>query len=141
MHFAPLPPQELTFSYLSPVEQSFKQRAHKFAFQHLCTLAPSPWPAEMEAFSARLEAELAGAEAERVRGGGGGGGGGEQGGEDEGLTRDEADGHVCHLQDVLDSLEENEASKDLTPRRFFKRCCLRVQSACLCSVCARVRRY
>ena len=120
MHPAPLPRQELTFSYLSPVEQSFKQRAHKFAFQHLCTLAPSPWPAEMEAFSARLEAELAGAEAERVRGGGGGGGGGEQGGEDEGLTRDEAEGHVCHLQDVLDSLEENETSKDFDAKAFLQ---------------------
>ena len=109
MHPAPLPRQELTFSYLSPVEQSFTQRAHKFAFQHLCTLAPSPWPAEMEAFSARLEAELAG-----------GGGGGEHGGEDEELTRDEAEGHVCHLQDVLDSLEENEASKDFDAKAFLQ---------------------
>jgi len=51
--------EELTFSYLSPLEQSFVQRCKKFEFQHLCQLASSPWPREMESFSPALEQMIA----------------------------------------------------------------------------------
>jgi len=130
--------EELCFSYLSPLEQSYRQRQKKFDFQHLSELAPSPWPAgtqftsftgtkvqiltqlwaaEMEAFSADIEHRLAEAE-HRLAGaaaaancGGraeGQNDGAREGAEDEEedeageLTREEAEAHLCHMQDVLD---------------------------------------
>ena len=50
--------QELTFSYLSPLEQSSTQRSKKFEFQHLCQLGSSPWP-QVRRLCAALCARLA----------------------------------------------------------------------------------
>jgi hypothetical protein len=72
--------EELTFSYLSPLEQSFGQRCKKFEFQHLCQLASSPWPREMESFSPALEQMIA---AGAVAGGGRSGAGDAGNGEEE----------------------------------------------------------
>jgi len=123
--------EELCFSYLSPLEQSYRQRQKKFDFQHLSELAPSPWPAgtqftsftgtkvqiltqlwaaEMEAFSPDIEHRLAAAAAAANCGGGAEGqnDGAREGAEDEEedeageLTREEAEAHLCHMQDVLD---------------------------------------
>ena len=112
--------EELTFSYLSPLEQSFSQRSKKFHFQHLSALSPSPWPAEMEAFSERLERELAAAAT------GAGSAAARQGGpdceedEEEPLTREEAEAHLCHMQDVLDSLDESEAAGEMDAKALLK---------------------
>jgi len=46
---------EVTISYLVPVEQSHGTRSRKWEAQHLCALAPSPWPAEMEQFNVPAE--------------------------------------------------------------------------------------
>ena len=41
--------------------------------------------------------------------------------EEEGaITRDEAEGHLCHMQDVLDSLEESFAAKEMDSKEFLK---------------------
>ena len=80
--------EELTFSYLSPLEQSFGQRCKKFEFQHLCQLASSPWPREMESFSPALEQMIA---TGAVAGGGSGAG-------DAGNGEEEEEGELTKAQ-------------------------------------------
>jgi hypothetical protein len=44
------PGEELTISYLQPLEQTAPRRRSQFLEQHLCELGPSPHPPELEAF-------------------------------------------------------------------------------------------
>jgi len=109
--------EELCFSYLTPLEQSYRQRSKKFEFQHLSPLASSPWPAEMESFSPRLEQQLAASDAAAGAKREGEGGEGDEEDEEGDITREEAEGHLCHMQDVLDSLEE---SYEMDRKAFLK---------------------